>query len=105
MNNLQTKANYQLEFAIKKYSDYKANEAEIKKELGLDIYDISNIQYKTYNEKEYLIVSKRYKDIYTMCAYVAINEQDTILITATDYYFKEDFNIFKDIADVVASIK
>ncbi len=105
IDNPKTKTSYQIEFAVKKYSEYKANEEEVKKELGLNIYDISNVQYKTYNGKEYLIVSKKYKDIYSMCAYVAIDDQNTILITATDYYFNENFDIFKDIAIVVSSIK
>lgn len=105
ITNPTTKTQYEIEFAEKSYQYYKEHEEETKKDLESGIYTIEKIEYKTYNGKEYMIMSQKYNSIYTMVAFVAINDKDTLLITGTEYYFTENYDIFNDISSIISSIK
>jgi len=86
------------------YSDIKNKSEEIKEELSNDgFYTMGEIQYKTYNGKEYMVVSSKYNTIYRMHAYVSLSDSETLVIEAEREDYGEDYEIFSEIAPIIAS--
>lgn len=100
MNNNE----FDVELEKVSYSDIKNKPEEIKEELSNDgFYTMGEIQYKTYDGKEYMVVSSKYNTIYRMHAYVSLSDSETLVIEAEREDYGEDYEIFSEIAPIIAS--
>lgn len=106
---LDSKENYSsfnIEVEETPYSEMKANNEELKKEISsYDYYTVGEFQYKTYDGKEYMIISRTSKStsLTHMIAYVALSETETLVIDGTNMDYKEDYELFNEIAPIIAS--
>lgn len=108
---IENKENYNsfdVEVESTSYSEIKAKPDALKEEISSgDYYMVGTIQYKNYGGKEYMVISRTSKStgLVHMIAYVALNDSETIVIDATNSDYDEDYELFQEIAPIIASAK
>lgn len=108
---IENKENYNsfdVEVESTPYSEIKAKPDALKEEISSgDYYMVGTIQYKNYGGKEYMVISRTSKStgLVHMIAYVALNDSETLVIDATTSDYDENYELFQEIAPIIASAK
>ncbi len=105
--NISNKDNYHsfdMEVEKTPYASLKSNLVALKDDVSSGgYYTVGEVQYKNYNGKEYLVVSRTSEefDITHMIAYVSLSDTETLIIDGTNDYYELDYELFSEIAPII----